>query len=273
MADLAGSMKARVSSPSLNPWSSSPFAAMQASAQPSTTAAKASAGEVHESDVVPEASAHKLGWVEGVLIPCLLNIWGVIMFMRLGWVAGQAGIWYGVLIIVAANAVTLVTALSMCAIATNGEVKAGGAYFMISRALGPTYGGSIGIIFYAANAVASALFVTGFSEALIDIIRKQCVVVEFLLLPLLCRKITPSVTKELYASTHTRANEQRSDPLHRIVVLGHCCHRSGNVRVPRRVRALLRRGRLCADAKGLDACHLCRTNLDYGWLFLPRIHE
>ena len=44
----------------------------------------------------------KLGWQEGVLVPCLLNIWGVIMFLRMGWVVGQAGVGLGVLIIVAA---------------------------------------------------------------------------------------------------------------------------------------------------------------------------
>ena len=175
MADLAGPTGAIKTGPALDPWISSPFAEAPMPARASGTAADATVDEICESDVVPQAAPRKLGWVEGVLIPCLLNIWGVIMFMRLGWVAGQAGIWYGLLVIVAANAVTLVTALSLCAIATNGEIKAGGAYFMISRALGPTYGGSIGIIFYTANAVASALFITGFSEALIDIVRKQYV--------------------------------------------------------------------------------------------------
>jgi solute carrier family 12 sodium/potassium/chloride transporter 2 len=34
----------------------------------------------------------KLGWIQGVLIPCLLNIWGVMLFLRLSWVVAQAGI-------------------------------------------------------------------------------------------------------------------------------------------------------------------------------------
>ena len=34
----------------------------------------------------------KLGWIQGVLIPCLLNVWGVMLFLRLSWVVGQAGI-------------------------------------------------------------------------------------------------------------------------------------------------------------------------------------
>lgn len=34
----------------------------------------------------------KFGWIQGVLIRCLLNIWGVMLFLRLSWVVGQAGI-------------------------------------------------------------------------------------------------------------------------------------------------------------------------------------
>ena len=69
------------------------------------------------------AAPAKLGWFEGVLVPCLLNIWGVIMFLRLGWTVGQAGVGLALLIIVCANVVTTITALSMCAICSNGEVQ------------------------------------------------------------------------------------------------------------------------------------------------------
>ena len=67
----------------------------------------------------------KIGWIKGVLVPCLLNIWGVIMFLRLSWIVGQAGIGMSSVIVLLASVVTTISALSMSAICTNGEVKGG----------------------------------------------------------------------------------------------------------------------------------------------------
>ena len=81
------------------------------------------------------------------------------LFLRLSWVVAQAGIGAGLMIVLLASVVTTITALSMSAICTNGEVKGGGTYFMISRSLGPEFGGAIGMIFSLANAVAIAMYV------------------------------------------------------------------------------------------------------------------
>lgn len=67
----------------------------------------------------------KLGWIQGVLIPCLLNIWGVMLFLRLSWVVAQAGILQSIIIIGISAFVCVITTLSLCAISTNGEVKGG----------------------------------------------------------------------------------------------------------------------------------------------------
>lgn len=67
----------------------------------------------------------KLGWIQGVLIPCLLNIWGVMLFLRLSWVVAQAGILQSIIIIGISAVVCVITTLSLSAISTNGEVKGG----------------------------------------------------------------------------------------------------------------------------------------------------
>ena len=115
-----------------------------------------------------EKQAVKFGWIKGVLVRCLLNIWGVMLFLRLSWVAAQAGIVQGTIILMLASVVTLIATMSMSAICTNGEVKGGGTYYMISRSLGPEFGGSIGIIFSLANAVAVAMYTVGFAETVRD---------------------------------------------------------------------------------------------------------
>jgi len=109
----------------------------------------------------------KFGTWNGVFVSCLLNIFGVIMFLRLPWTVGQAGIWLTVIIILISNVVTTITTLSMSAICTNGEVRAGGAYYLISRSMGHRIGGPIGVLFSLGQAVAVALYVIGFCETVV----------------------------------------------------------------------------------------------------------
>ncbi|CAD5223562.1 unnamed protein product [Bursaphelenchus okinawaensis] len=119
----------------------------------------------------------KFGWIEGVFFRCVLNIFGVILYLRVAWVSGQAGIALGQAVVLLASTVTTITALSTCAICTNGEVKGGGAYFLISRSLGPEFGGSIGLIFSVANAVGAAMYVVGFAETVRDMMKEHGVVI------------------------------------------------------------------------------------------------
>uniref|UniRef100_A0A8C5B8A1 Solute carrier family 12 member 2 n=1 Tax=Gadus morhua TaxID=8049 RepID=A0A8C5B8A1_GADMO len=112
----------------------------------------------------------KFGWIKGVLVRCMLNIWGVMLFIRMSWIVGQSGIVLSCLIVLMATVVTTITGLSTSAIATNGFVRGGGAYYLISRSLGPEFGGSIGLIFAFANAVAVAMYVVGFAETVVEVL-------------------------------------------------------------------------------------------------------
>uniref|UniRef100_A0A673XSA7 Solute carrier family 12 member 3 n=1 Tax=Salmo trutta TaxID=8032 RepID=A0A673XSA7_SALTR len=124
-----------------------------------------SPGDSSEDDVEePQSEPTRFGWVKGVMIRCMLNIWGVILYLRLPWITAQAGIGLTWVIILLSSCITGITGLSTSAIATNGRVKGGGTYFLISRSLGPELGGSIGLIFAFANAVAVAMHTVGFAE-------------------------------------------------------------------------------------------------------------
>ncbi|XP_059199891.1 solute carrier family 12 member 9-like [Centropristis striata] len=113
-------------------------------------------------------TARKLGVVFGVVIPTLLSMFSVVVFLRIGFVVGQAGLYQAIAMFLVAYFIITMTVLSVCAISTNGALDAGGAYYMISRALGPEFGGSIGIMFFFANVCGSALYVLGLVEAIMS---------------------------------------------------------------------------------------------------------
>ncbi|MGK7880392.1 MAG: Na-K-Cl cotransporter [Crocosphaera sp.] len=108
-----------------------------------------------------------LGTFGGVYTPSILTILGVIMYLRFGWVVGNAGLIGTALIVILANAITFLTALSVCAIATDRVVRTGGAYYMISRSLGVETGGAVGIPLYFAQALSVALYTIGFAESVV----------------------------------------------------------------------------------------------------------
>ncbi|XP_040911344.1 solute carrier family 12 member 9-like isoform X4 [Toxotes jaculatrix] len=115
-----------------------------------------------------DKTGRKLGVVFGVVIPTLLSMFSVVVFLRIGFVVGQAGLYQSVAMFLVAYFIITMTVLSVCAISTNGALDAGGAYYMISRALGPEFGGSIGIMFFFANVCGSALYVLGLVEAIMS---------------------------------------------------------------------------------------------------------
>ncbi|KAL4691140.1 hypothetical protein H8959_014101 [Pygathrix nigripes] len=111
-----------------------------------------------------EAKAPRMGTFIGVYLPCLQNILGVILFLRLTWIVGVAGVLESFLIVAMCCTCTMLTAISMSAIATNGVVPAGGSYYMISRSLGPEFGGAVGLCFYLGTTFAGAMYILGTIE-------------------------------------------------------------------------------------------------------------
>ena len=107
-----------------------------------------------------------LGTFGGVFTPSILTILGVIMYLRFGWVVGQVGFVATLMIVSLATSITFLTALSVAAIATDQRVRAGGAYYMISRSLGIETGGAVGIPLYLAQGLSVALYTVGFAESL-----------------------------------------------------------------------------------------------------------
>jgi len=110
---------------------------------------------------------NKFSTFAGVFTPSILTILGVIMFLRAGYVIGQAGIIRTILILLAAQSISLLTAISLSAIATNTPVAGGGAYFLISRALGPQFGGAIGLALFLAQALSVPFYILGFTNAVV----------------------------------------------------------------------------------------------------------
>ena len=70
--------------------------------------------------------------------------------------------------LVACYAINLLTTLSISAIATNGTVRGGGPYYLISRSLGPEFGGSIGIVFYLGFVFNTSMNAVGLIDCFIE---------------------------------------------------------------------------------------------------------
>ena len=111
-----------------------------------------------------------LGTFGGVFTPSILTILGIILFRRLGFIVGSGGLAQALVMLGVATLISVLTSISLSAIATNRKVKGGGDYYLISRTLGVEYGGALGLILFAAQAVSVAFYCVGFGEGIATLV-------------------------------------------------------------------------------------------------------
>ncbi|MEM8930852.1 MAG: Na-K-Cl cotransporter [Acidobacteriota bacterium] len=113
--------------------------------------------------------SRKFGTFLGVYTPSVLTILGLVMYLRFGWVVGNAGLLWTLVIVLLASAISFVTALSASAIATNMRVGVGGEYYLISRSLGLELGGTIGIALFLCRTLSITFYCLGLSESVLGL--------------------------------------------------------------------------------------------------------
>ena len=113
---------------------------------------------------------NKFNSFSGVFVPSTLAILGAVMYYIAPQVLGGVGLLRMLAIILIAHSITIASAFSIGAIATNIQVKGGGLYYLISRSLGREFGGSTGVMLYLAQTIASAFYAIAFSRAVVGIL-------------------------------------------------------------------------------------------------------
>ncbi len=116
-----------------------------------------------------DGGSPKFGMFAGVFTPTVLTILGAIMYLRTGWVVGNAGLGGAIMIILLAHVITITTGLAVSSVVTNTRVGAGGAFAIISQSLGLEVGGSIGIPLFLAQGISIALYILAFTESWVRI--------------------------------------------------------------------------------------------------------
>ncbi|XP_063679331.1 solute carrier family 12 member 8-like isoform X2 [Bolinopsis microptera] len=108
------------------------------------------------------------GTWDGVFTSCMLNIFGLVVFLRAGWMVGNAGLLLSCLIIVFTLFVGLCTVIaSNGLIASCTENSRGGIYGIITYVFGAKVGATVGIMYVLGQTICIALYVTGFAEAIV----------------------------------------------------------------------------------------------------------
>ena len=117
-----------------------------------------------------EGNREGVSTFSGVYLPSVLQMLGVILFMRLGWITGHVGLAKMLIMIFMSSSILFLTSLSMTSIVTNMKVGSGGSYYIISRSLGMAFGSAIGILLTLAQLITIAVCVSGFAISLQEVL-------------------------------------------------------------------------------------------------------
>ncbi|RXM30748.1 Solute carrier family 12 member 8 [Acipenser ruthenus] len=100
----------------------------------------------------------------------MINIFGVVLFLRTGWLVGNTGVLLGMLLVSLVVVVALVTVFSGLGVCERCQVGSGGVYSMISTVLGGRVGGTVGLLYVFGQCVAGAMYITGFAESIAEVL-------------------------------------------------------------------------------------------------------
>ncbi|XP_054644226.1 solute carrier family 12 member 8 isoform X3 [Dunckerocampus dactyliophorus] len=113
------------------------------------------------------------GTWDGVFTTCMINIFGVVLFLRTGYLVGNTGVLLGMILVSVVVVFALVTVMSGIGVCERCGVGSGGVYSMISMVLGGRVGGTVGLLYVFGQCVAGAMYITGFSESVAELLSLQ----------------------------------------------------------------------------------------------------
>ncbi|XP_054165821.1 bumetanide-sensitive sodium-(potassium)-chloride cotransporter-like [Oppia nitens] len=115
--------------------------------------------------------SNKFGFISMVYIPTFMNLLGPSLFIRMGLVTANSGLFLALVEILLGTIILCGTVLSISALCSNGRVGCGGLYYLVSRNLGPEVGAVFGVIYFLTNAVMVSYSIAGITNQIQQILQ------------------------------------------------------------------------------------------------------